>query len=59
MQNGMIASMTLNQKSFHGKGYVIEKLGDFNFKISPKSFFQTNTKQAENLIQCCKKFCCA
>lgn len=39
-----------------GKGYIIEKLGDFNFKISPKSFFQTNTKQAENLYQVVKDF---
>src|ERR1039457_4317010 len=32
-----------------GKGYIIEKLIDFSFIISPKSFFQTNTKQAEKL----------
>ena len=37
-----------------GKGYIIEKLGDFNFKISPKSFFQTNTKQAERLYHAVK-----
>jgi 23S rRNA (uracil1939-C5)-methyltransferase len=35
----------------HGKGYVIEKLGSFQFKIGPKSFFQTNTAQAERLYQ--------
>jgi 23S rRNA (uracil1939-C5)-methyltransferase len=34
-----------------GKGYVMEKLGDFQFKIGPKSFFQTNTKQAERLYR--------
>ena len=39
-----------------GKGYIIEKLGDFNFKISPKSFFQTNTKQAERLYNVVKDF---
>jgi 23S rRNA (uracil1939-C5)-methyltransferase len=33
----------------HGKGYIIEQLEHFKFKISPKSFFQTNTKQAERL----------
>jgi 23S rRNA (uracil1939-C5)-methyltransferase len=32
-----------------GKGYVVEKLEDLQFKIGPKSFFQTNTKQAEKL----------
>ena len=40
----------------YGKGYIIEKLGDFNFKISPKSFFQTNTKQAERLYNVVKDF---
>ena len=39
-----------------GKGYVIEKLEDFSFKISPKSFFQTNTKQAEILYNVVKDF---
>jgi 23S rRNA (uracil1939-C5)-methyltransferase len=39
-----------------GEGYIIEKLGDFNFKISPKSFFQTNTKQAERLYNLVKDF---
>ena len=34
---------------YYGKGFVIEKLGNFEFKVSPKSFFQTNTKQAEKL----------
>ena len=39
-----------------GKGYIMEKLGNFNFKISPKSFFQTNTKQAERLYNVVKDF---
>ena len=46
----------LEPKTLHGKGYVIEKLGDYNFKISPKSFFQTNTKQAERLYNVVKDF---
>jgi 23S rRNA (uracil1939-C5)-methyltransferase len=37
--------------AFYGKGYVIEKLEKFSFKIGPKSFFQTNTAQAERLYQ--------
>jgi 23S rRNA (uracil1939-C5)-methyltransferase len=36
---------------FSGKGYVVEKLEKFSFKIGPKSFFQTNTSQAERLYQ--------
>lgn len=41
---------------YKGKGYVIEKLEDFRFKIGPKSFFQTNTKQAEKLYQITRDF---
>lgn len=58
---------TINQKwndsindlepiTYSGKGFVIEKLGDFKFKISPKSFFQTNTKQAKVLYDVVKDF---
>lgn len=45
-----------------GKGYIIEKLSsgtgenDFQFKISPKSFFQTNTMQAEKLYSITRDF---
>lgn len=46
----------LEPKIFYGKGYVIEKLGEFNFKISAKSFFQTNTQQAEALYNVVKDF---
>ena len=42
--------------AYHGKGYIIEKLEDFSFKISPKSFFQTNTKQGENLYRITRDF---
>lgn len=41
---------------YKGKGYVIEKLEDFQFKIGPKSFFQTNTKQGEKLYQITREF---
>ena len=41
---------------FKGKGFVIEKLENFDFKIGPKSFFQTNTKQAERLYQVTREF---
>ncbi|HSN59450.1 MAG TPA: 23S rRNA (uracil(1939)-C(5))-methyltransferase RlmD [Ferruginibacter sp.] len=39
----------LTPQVYCGKGYVVEKLGEYEFIISPKSFFQTNTKQAEKL----------
>ncbi|NCX96109.1 MAG: 23S rRNA (uracil(1939)-C(5))-methyltransferase RlmD [Chitinophagia bacterium] len=31
---------------YKGKPFIIEKLGEYSFKISPKSFFQTNSLQA-------------
>lgn len=58
---------TINQKlndslhglepvTYSGKGFIVETLEDFQFKISPKSFFQTNTKQAEKLYQITRAF---
>jgi len=46
----------LEPQVVHGKGYVIEKLEDFRFKIGPKSFFQTNTRQGERLYQVTREF---
>lgn len=39
----------LEMQCYHGNGYVEEKLREVHFKIGPKSFFQTNTRQAEVL----------
>lgn len=41
---------------YHGIPYIHENLGQYKFKISPKSFFQTNTKQAEVLYSVTKEF---
>jgi 23S rRNA (uracil1939-C5)-methyltransferase len=46
---------------YKGKGSILETLStqegsQFQFKIGPKSFFQTNTKQAERLYQITKDF---
>jgi 23S rRNA (uracil1939-C5)-methyltransferase len=47
---------------YHGKGYAIEQLSggsgekQFQFKIGPKSFFQTNTRQAEQLYRVTRDF---
>lgn len=46
----------LNPQVFFGNGYITEVLEDFEFKISPKSFFQTNSKQAEKLYQITRDF---
>ena len=41
----------LDPQVYFGKGYIIEKLEGFSYMISPKSFFQTNTRQAEKLYK--------
>ena len=46
----------LTPQVYFGKGYVTEKLENFEFIISPKSFFQTNTKQAEKLYSIARDF---
>ena len=39
-----------------GNGYIHEKLGNYIFKISPDSFFQVNTLQAEKLYAKVKEY---
>ena len=46
----------LEVHTYEGKGYIEETLEDFRFKISPKSFFQTNTYQAEELYKVTREF---
>ena len=46
----------LEPVAYFGNGYITEKLEDFQFKISPKSFFQTNTKQGEKLYEITRDF---
>jgi 23S rRNA (uracil1939-C5)-methyltransferase len=46
----------LEPVAYHGNGYVIEKLEDFEFKIGPTSFFQTNTRQGEQLYKIAREF---
>jgi 23S rRNA (uracil1939-C5)-methyltransferase len=46
----------LEPVTFHGNGYIIETLENFQFKIGPKSFFQTNTIQGERLYQVAREF---
>jgi 23S rRNA (uracil1939-C5)-methyltransferase len=41
---------------YSGKGYVIETLEQYKFKIGPKSFFQTNTFQGEKLYQVAREY---
>jgi 23S rRNA (uracil1939-C5)-methyltransferase len=46
----------LSPQTFYGKGFVNEQLEEFIFKIGPKSFFQTNTRQAERLYSITRDF---
>jgi 23S rRNA (uracil1939-C5)-methyltransferase len=39
-----------------GKSFIHERLGHVTYKIGPKSFFQTNTRQAVNLYNIVKEF---
>ncbi|MDZ7738242.1 MAG: 23S rRNA (uracil(1939)-C(5))-methyltransferase RlmD [Bacteroidales bacterium] len=39
----------LDVKLYSGKDYITERMGGLQFRIGPKSFFQTNTAQAEKL----------
>lgn len=36
-------------KTHFGNGYITDKIGKYSFRISPLSFFQTNTRQSERL----------
>jgi 23S rRNA (uracil1939-C5)-methyltransferase len=42
--------------TFYGKNHIIEQLGKVRYKISTKSFFQTNSKQAKRLYDIVKDF---
>ena len=40
-----------------GDGYITDRIGNKTFTISPDSFFQTNTLQAEKLYDTIRSFC--
>ena len=41
---------------FAGKDHIIEKMEDLQFKVGPKSFYQTNTEQAYHLYSVVRDF---
>ncbi len=44
------------EKVLHGPGYITDKIGPYHFKIDANAFFQTNTRQAEQLYEVAKKY---
>jgi len=46
----------LDVLTFSGKDHLIEKMEDLRFKIGPKSFFQTNSRQACRLYAITRQF---
>jgi len=41
---------------YHGSGFIHDKIGNYKFRISANSFFQTNTIQAEKLYSTALEF---
>lgn len=48
--------LDLDMHLYYGQPSIEEKLGDVRFNIGPKSFFQTNTRQAVRLFDVVKDF---
>jgi 23S rRNA (uracil1939-C5)-methyltransferase len=46
----------LDVKVYHGADHIVEEMEGLRFKIGPKSFFQTNGKQAEELYRVAREF---
>ena len=42
--------------TFSGKDHIIEKMEDLQFKVGPKSFYQTNSQQAYKLYSIAREF---
>jgi 23S rRNA (uracil1939-C5)-methyltransferase len=47
----------LDVHTWSGRNYIVEHLGESQYKISPKSFFQTNSAQAKTLYDITADFC--
>lgn len=43
-------------KLYHGQDHIIEEMEDLQFKVGPKSFYQTNTEQAYELYKVARSF---
>lgn len=52
--NDTITDLDIN--CFAGEPYITEQMGDIKFRVSPKSFYQTNSEQAHRLYDVAKEF---
>ena len=43
-------------ETFYGQDYIMEQMEDLQFKVGPKSFYQTNTDQAYELYKVARRF---
>lgn len=46
----------LEVKTYFGQNHIIEMMEDLQFKVGPKSFYQTNTEQAYELYKVAREF---
>ncbi len=46
----------LDVKTYSGKNFIVEQMEDLQFKISAKSFYQTNSEQAYNLYKITREY---
>ena len=46
----------LDVQTFYGKDHLIEKMEDLQFKVGPKSFYQTNSRQVYQLYAIVREF---
>lgn len=46
----------LDVVTFRGKSYITERMGDLMYRVGPKSFYQTNSRQAERLYGVVRDF---
>jgi 23S rRNA (uracil1939-C5)-methyltransferase len=44
------------EKIYYGPGFIRDSIGDYTYRISANSFFQTNTAQAERLYEAVHNF---
>jgi 23S rRNA (uracil1939-C5)-methyltransferase len=44
------------ERILHGTGYIVDQIGNHSFKIHANAFFQTNTRQAEQLYSVARNY---